>query len=77
MINIKDIIPFMKPGWVAMDESGVWVWYSQKPVLRVRRGKFVYTIYNTGDICPLNGFDIAPAEDWTQSLICIKGKNNE
>ena len=31
MINIKELIPFMKDGWVAMDESGDWNWYKDKP----------------------------------------------
>lgn len=30
MINIQDIIPFMKKGWVAMDKNGEWGWYSEK-----------------------------------------------
>ena len=30
MINIQDIIPFMKKGWVAMDKSGEWWWYRKK-----------------------------------------------
>lgn len=65
MINIEDLIPFMKKGWVAMEEDGEWIWYSTKPVKR--------------DCCwdriPLTRkrsledmFDIAPAEDWEKSL---------
>lgn len=33
MINIQDIIPFMKKGWVAMDKSGQWWWYNEKPFI--------------------------------------------
>lgn len=71
MINIEDITPFMRKGWVAMDSNGTWMWYSRKPVLRVRRGKFVYIGFIAGDLCSLSGFDIAPAEDWTNSLIRV------
>ena len=31
MINIQDIIPFMKDGWVAMDSDNEWYWYEDKP----------------------------------------------
>ena len=75
MINIQDIIPFMKDGWVAMDKNGSWVWFEQKPICR----PVLYDIWRIDDglICPLHCFDIAPADDWTKSLIRIKGKNNE
>lgn len=33
MINIQDIIPFMKDGWVAMDSNCKWGWYDKKPVI--------------------------------------------
>ena len=58
MINIQDIIPFMKKGWVAMDEDGEWNWW-----------------VSTGYVCCLShGLDIAPADDWTKSLIKVGGK---
>lgn len=70
MINIKDIIPFMKKGWVAMDKNGEWWWYSEKPSpygiqWHVQDGK-------TGSV-DNDVFDIAPADDWTESLIKVKG----
>ena len=30
-ITIDDLIPFLKKGWVAMDENGTWSWFSSKP----------------------------------------------
>ena len=30
MINIQDLIPFMKEGWVAMDKNGDWYWFKNK-----------------------------------------------
>ena len=71
MINIQDIIPFMKKGWVAYD-NGNWWWFSAKPMFSKR-----YKVWmSTGRrYIKLNTFemkDISPADDWTKSLICIK-----
>ena len=71
MINIQDLIPFMRKGWVAMDECCEWIWYSHKPAIRKRRKIFTIGI---GTMFPLNCFDIAPADDWTKSLIKVGGK---
>ena len=30
-ITIDDLIPFLKKGWVAMDENGTWSWFGSKP----------------------------------------------
>lgn len=71
MINIQDIIPFMKDGWVAMDKDGRWHWYSDKP-------KTFYDSWlgpqRMTDYIWLSCFDIAPADDWTKSLIKVGGK---
>jgi len=70
MINIQDIIPFMKDGWVAMDEDGLWCWFEKKPHTEssITGG---YWQSNACE-CITECFDIAPADDWTKSLICIK-----
>lgn len=75
MINIQDIIPFMKKGWVAMDSNCKWGWYDKKPIIR----KGIWMPNDNGENYEMLNiaFDIAPADDWTKSLICIKGKNNE
>ena len=70
MINIQDIIPFMKKGWVAMDENGLWCWYKTKPI-KVSSITGGYWQSNTCESITM--FDIAPADDWTQSLIKVKG----
>jgi len=70
MINIQDIIPFMKDGWVAMDNGGVWNWWEHKPKMK---HDFCWWA-QTGYLCCLSdGFDIAPADDWTKSLIKVGG----
>jgi hypothetical protein len=71
MINIQDIIPFMKKGWVAMDEDGDWYWYPLVPDTGFNgewRCNAVQSTYT------LKAFDIAPADDWTKSLIKVDGK---
>ena len=69
-IDIKELLPKMKPGYVACDEDGTWLWYSEKPILKYGywdcSGKYCEEIPYI--------FDIAPAEDWTKSLIRIKGE---
>ena len=74
MIKIEDLIPLLKEGWVAMDKYGSWVWYSQKPTKNVR-GEMWEKKPDEVWIVLYPIFDIAPAEDWTQSL--IKVKHNE
>ena len=72
MINIQDIIPFMKKGWVAMDKDGEWCWFEEKPTI-VFNDMWVRT--NPCDFQRLRIiFDIAPADDWTKSLIKVGGK---
>lgn len=71
-IKITDIIPFMKPGWVAMDECGEWDWFDKKPTMEKDFLQWVPD-YNGIYYCINNAFDIAPADDWTQSLIQVKG----
>lgn len=75
-INIQDIIPFMKPGWVAMDEDGEWHWWQNKPEQRLKgSGYFSYWWELDGYmVCLSTIYDIAPADDWTQSLQKVGGK---
>lgn len=74
MINIQDIIPYMKKGWVAMDGSCKWVWYDKKPEIDVKF--FQWSQGDDGETYELLSiaFDIAPADDWTKSLIKVGGK---
>ena len=69
MINIQDIIPFMKDGWVAMDKDGNWSWsYDLPTIYKDKFGSMLSRVelYRV--------FDIAPADDWTKSLIKVGGK---
>lgn len=74
MIDIQNIIPFMKDGWVAMDESGVWNWWECKPKIE-HNSDWWWT--EKGELCCLSdAFDIAPVDDWTKSLIKVGGSEN-
>ena len=64
MINIEELIPFMKKGWVAMDENGLWYWYEAEP----KRGFGYWHNSEEGCAWDLEPFDIAPVEDWETSL---------
>ena len=72
-INIQDIIPFMKKGWVAMDENGDWYWYKEKPMF-LPLNRIWKTISSSTCKVNIGCFDIAPADDWTKSLIKVGGK---
>lgn len=72
MINIQDIIPFMKKGWVAMDETGVWYYYEQEPEMSDSITGGYWHSWDNVRISDV--FDIAPADDWTKSLIKVGGK---
>ena len=62
----KNIAPYMKEGYVAMDENGLYCYYNYKPVLDC----LTFTWVNIkGDYIELTCFDIEPVEDWTKSLI--------
>ena len=56
MINIQDIIPFMKDGWVAMDSDNEWYWHEQRP-MKNQVG------WDSQFFDNLIMFDIAPVDD--------------
>ena len=75
MINIQDIIPFMKDGYVAMDEDKEWHWWQNEPEHRLKNDAFSYWWELDGYmVCLSNCFDIAPADDWKKSLIKVGEK---
>ena len=77
MIKIEDLIPLLKEGWVAMDSNGIWLWYDRKPIKDSLDG-MRWLLNEKSDwhgFSELEAFDIAPAEDWTQSLIKIERKD--
>ena len=71
MINIQDLIPFMKEGWVAMDKDGSWWWFECQPKLHERNGFWNATSsdYILIDECFLKEID--SVDDWTKSLIKV------
>lgn len=76
-IDIKELIPFMNPGWVACDKSGLWHYFIKTPAIqKCSHCGYAYEWNVLGNekypLLPM--FNIAPAKDWTKSLICIKGE---
>lgn len=70
-IDIQELIPFMKDGWVAMEECERWYWYDEKPFIEDKRWVF------EGSSCAsLDAFNIIPVEDWTKSLIKVENKDD-
>lgn len=72
-IDIKELIPFMKKGWVACDYGGNRWWFSAQPKLKICNGYWDCS----GKYCeeiPYIFNNIKPAEDWTKSLIKVGGK---
>lgn len=78
MINIQDIIPFIKDGWIAMDKSGEWWWYPKKPFIYNNENEWFFddkTEHAKSAVKLSNLFgNFAPADDWTKSLIKVGGK---
>lgn len=62
----KNIAPYMRKGWVAMDNDFGFYYYNSKPRINLEKEKWDYD-----NICfgLFYTFDIDPAEDWTKSLI--------
>lgn len=75
-ITIYDLLPLLKPGWVAMDGEGTWVWYRLKPDLSTFYAQWLPARVGSGESMELWGFDIAPFEgDWKDSLMEKKNDN--
>lgn len=71
MIKITDITPFMKKGWVAMDKNKKWWFFRVKPEATTN----VWLSRGIEEEYLNNVFNIAPADDWTQSLIKVGGND--
>lgn len=65
MIKITDIIPFIKKGWVAMSEIGVWYWFETKPIKSDKSGIWLGKIGDYTVTRLSNCYDIAPADNRT------------
>ena len=65
-ITIDELMPFLKKGWVAMDEDGTWLWFSKKPKI----GNHVWLwegVIRFLDMCKLK-----KENDWKDSLRKVK-----
>ena len=72
-IKIEELIPFIKDGYIACDKDGTWVWFDKRPVIDLEDG--IWFGYKGELAYELNkALNIAPAKDWTKSLIRIKGE---
>ena len=62
-----------------MDSNGDWYWANIKPILctQDKKDNIGYWYSNTVDEYSLKAFDIAPADDWTKSLIKVGGNECE
>ena len=77
MLNIRKIMQFLKPGWVAMDEDKAWYWFEHEPIIHLGKiNKWLRTDLSH-KWCALKCFDIAPADDWKSSLIKVDHKFDE
>lgn len=73
-IDIKQLIPFMKDGYVAMDENKSWIWFNKKP--RFVDGSTIWlNSVQGGSFNSLDAFSIKPVSDWTKSLIKVENKD--
>lgn len=70
-ITIYDLLPLLKPGWVAMDKSGAWFWFLNKPLILNLNDTELWGASDAGYLVNLsNCFDIATFNgDWKDSLI--------
>ena len=71
MINIQDIIPFMKKGWVAMDKDGYWYHHEKEPYIYKDNEYWS----NNGSVDGLSDiFPIKRTKNWTKSVIKVGEK---
>lgn len=59
----KNIAPYMKKGWVAMDKDNKWYFYNNKPQSLIEHW------ISSDFMSYLNMFDIEPVDNWRESLI--------
>lgn len=68
-ITIYDLLPLLKPGFVAMDSDKIWWWYDAEPTQRTRswwnNGVKAYVLDALFNIAPFDG-------DWKDSLMEVR-----
>lgn len=76
-IKIDDLIPLLESGWVAMDYTGEWYWFENKPKIidglwrNDFKPKFIDGVWRGEFRCQhLNecALGIEPVKDWKNSL---------
>lgn len=67
-MTIQDLRPMLKPGYVAMNKNGNWMWFSNNP-----DQSFGCWVASSGQLCCLSiAFDIQPSEwGWENSKFQI------
>lgn len=66
-IKIYDLLPRLRPGFVAMEKNGIWYWYDHEPV---PDNTGIWVFLSGGDLYELSAFNIAPFDgDWKDSLM--------
>lgn len=71
MINIEDLIPLLRKGWVAMDEDGAWWWFENEPEKIDKENRWFPSVwgeyyFRINDCIAVR--QIAPVKDWKMSL---------
>lgn len=71
MIKIEDLLPLIKQGYVAMDFTGKWYHYKEKPQLRIYvSGENFAGMWDSDVSCNRLPDNIAPyLGDWKDSLM--------
>lgn len=68
-ITIYDLLPLLCKGWVAMERTGDWYYFSRKPKLSKPHNVW-WSPKSIDDIKILDMFNIAPFNgDWKDSLM--------
>lgn len=69
-ITIYDLLPLMKPGFVAMNKSGYWWWFEKEPKPDGDNKCWTLKDVPISDFSVLNAFNIAEFDsDWKDSLM--------
>lgn len=69
-IKIYELLPLLRPGWVAMDADNTWWWYDVKPNANAAEPPLQWCGVGCDAISLSDLFDIAPFDwDWTDSLM--------
>lgn len=66
-IDIQELIPYLKRGYVSMDKDGTWLYCKNKP----KKEDQWWIPQNCWFICLDTMFDIKEVQDWEKSLIKV------